>query len=58
MQDTCWFDDRCLNTWHYYKAKGYCKSTMEENENCGNVDRCSSGVVEYPKCHQDVYWGE
>jgi len=46
MHDTCWFDDRCLNTWHYYKAKGYCKSTMEENENCGNVDRRSSGVVE------------
>lgn len=45
--DTCWHDDRCLNSWHYYKKHKACASTYEEDEQCVDTDNCSAGAHAY-----------
>lgn len=43
----CVFNDRCLSTWHYYRAKQRCYVTFEDDEACFQDDRCTGNNWRY-----------
>lgn len=47
-KDSCYFDDRCMRTWNYYKKNTACASTYDwVFDNCYFSDRCSTGTNTY-----------
>ena len=47
-KDTCYFDDRCMRTWCYYKKNTECATTYDwVFDNCYFSDRCSTGTNTY-----------
>ena len=46
--DSCYFDDRCMKAWNYYKKNTACATTYDwVFDRCEFSDRCSTGTNTY-----------